>query len=55
MIKTTVYLPRELKRALAKAARAQRRSEADLLRQAVEVLTREATAPAPSLSPAAAG
>jgi hypothetical protein len=49
MKKTTVYLPEELKKALARVAREQRRSEADLLRQAVAALTADSTAPAPRL------
>ncbi len=49
MEKTTVYLPRELKRALAGLARARGCSEAELLREAVSRLAREADAPAPRL------
>lgn len=49
MMKTTVYLPPELKRALAKVARQRRCSEAELLREAVSRLTGEAEAPAPRL------
>jgi hypothetical protein len=49
MKKTTVYLPVELKRALTRAARQRRRSEAELLREAVLTLTGEAEAPAPRL------
>ncbi|HSC25758.1 MAG TPA: CopG family transcriptional regulator [Vicinamibacterales bacterium] len=49
MQKTTVYLTRELKRALARLARERRCSEAELLREAVSQLTREADAPAPRL------
>jgi hypothetical protein len=47
MRKTTVYLPDDLKRALAKTARERGRSEAELLREAVARLTGEADAPAP--------
>lgn len=49
MEKTTVYLPRELKLALRRMARRQKRSEAELLREAVARLTHEAEAPAPTL------
>jgi hypothetical protein len=49
MTKTTVYLPVELKRALAKLARQRGCSEAELLREAVARLTREADAPLPKL------
>jgi hypothetical protein len=49
MMKTTVYLPPALKRALAKLARQRRCSEAELLRQAVARLTDESDAPAPRL------
>jgi Arc/MetJ-type ribon-helix-helix transcriptional regulator len=41
MRKTTVYLPEELKSQLEAVARRERRSEADLIREAVERLTRE--------------
>ena len=47
MTKTTVYLPDDLKKALARMAAEQRRSEADLLREAVATLTAGAAAPAP--------
>lgn len=49
MQKTTVYLPSELKRALTRVARQRRCSEAELLREAVQHLTREAEAPQPRL------
>jgi Arc/MetJ-type ribon-helix-helix transcriptional regulator len=49
MERTTVYLPRELKRALSRMARRQGRSEAALLREAVERLTSGQDAPAPRL------
>ena len=49
MKKTTVYLPGELKRALARLARERRCSEAELLRVAVARLTHEAHAPPPTL------
>ena len=47
MNKTTVYLPRELKRSLARAARQRGVSEAALLREAVARLVQDADAPAP--------
>lgn len=49
MTKTTVYLPDDLKKALARLAAEQRRSEADLLREAVASLTAGSAAPAPRL------
>jgi Arc/MetJ-type ribon-helix-helix transcriptional regulator len=49
MMKTTVYLPDDLKRALKRLARQRRCSEAELLREAVARLTGEADAPAPRL------
>jgi hypothetical protein len=49
MTKTTVYLPNDLKRALARLARQQGRSEAELLREAVARLTATGTAPPPTL------
>ena len=39
MEKTTVYLPDELKRALRRAARSTGRSEADLIREGVGLVT----------------
>lgn len=47
MKKTTVYLPEELKKALARVAAGQQRSEADLLREALAALIAAAVAPAP--------
>lgn len=49
MLKTTVYLPAELKRALTKLARQRQCSEAELLREAIARLAREDEAPAPKL------
>ncbi len=49
MKKTTVYLPDDLKAALERAAVAQGRSEAELIRQAVRELTRELEPPKPRL------
>lgn len=39
MEKTTVYLPDELKRALRRASRASGRSEADLIREGIGLVT----------------
>jgi hypothetical protein len=49
MMKTTVYLPRELKRALGRTARQRGCSEAALLREAVARITAEGETPAPVL------
>jgi len=49
MVKTTVYLPDELKRALKRVAEERQCSEADLLREAVARLTGDVDAPAPKL------
>lgn len=47
MQKTTVYLPDDLKRALQRAARETRRSEADLIRDGVRLVVAQGDAPAP--------
>lgn len=39
MEKTTVYLTTEQKRALARTAKLERRSEADLIREGIETIT----------------
>jgi hypothetical protein len=39
MEKTTVYLTSEQKRSLARAAKLERRSEADLIREGIEAIT----------------
>jgi len=49
MTKTTVYLPAELKRALAKTASRLGVSEAALLREAVARITADESAPPPKL------
>jgi len=49
MVKTTVYLPDELKAALRRLAEQRQCSEADLLREAVARLTSGNDAPAPRL------
>jgi plasmid stability protein len=47
MEKTTVYLPEDLKRSLRALATASGRSEAELIRQALAVLTTSAPRPRP--------
>jgi plasmid stability protein len=47
--RTTVYLPDELKRALARVAAARGCSEAELVRQALAALAASAEAPEPRL------
>lgn len=47
MNKTTVYLPDDLKRAVARMAAASGRSEADLIRDAIGALTRTWERPRP--------
>lgn len=47
MIKTTVYLPDDLKQALDRLAAASGRSEADLIREAIGALARKAPRPRP--------
>ncbi len=49
MEKTTVYLPRDLKRALKRLASERRCSEAALLRDAISRLAGEASSPVPRL------
>ena len=49
MRRTTVYLPDELKAALARAAKARGKSEADLIREGVAQVTQEYEAPEPIL------
>lgn len=49
MMKTTVYLPAALKRALKRRARELGCSEAELLREAVSRITGETEPPAPRL------
>ena len=38
MVKTTVYLPEELKASLARMAKEQQRPEAELIREAIEAI-----------------
>ena len=49
MRKTTVYLPDDLKAALAQTASQTGRSEADLIREGIRLVSREARPPEPSL------
>ncbi len=49
MQKTTVYVPREQKLALARAAVARRCSEATLIREALQAVAAEAVPPKPRL------
>jgi len=49
MQKTTVYLPDELKRALARVATRRGVSEAELIREALRAITRDAVPPKPRL------
>lgn len=47
VVKTTVYLPDDLKEALDRLAAASGRSEADLIREAIGALARTAPRPRP--------
>ena len=49
MHRTTVYLPDELKAALARTARAEGQTEADLLREGVRLVTERHGRPKPTL------
>ena len=49
MNKTTVYIPDDLKRALARAALARGCSEAELIREALRALTSRVAPPRPRL------
>ena len=49
MHKTTVYIPKDVKRALGQAAAARRVSEAELIREALRALTAKAAPPPPRL------
>jgi Arc/MetJ-type ribon-helix-helix transcriptional regulator len=49
MHKTTVYLPDDVKRALGQAAAAREVSEAELIREALRMLTSKAVPPRPRL------
>ncbi len=49
MQKTTVYIPKDVKRALGELALARGVSEAELIREALRTVTLEARAPRPRL------
>jgi plasmid stability protein len=49
MVRTTIYLPDELKAALEQTARAEGRSEAEVVRSALATATAAHTYPAPRL------
>jgi hypothetical protein len=49
MQKTTIYLPEDLKHAMARLAQARGVSEAELVREALQALTKAATPPRPRL------
>jgi hypothetical protein len=49
MQKTTVYIPEDVKQALSRVAAARGVSEAELIREALRLLTAEATPPKPRL------
>lgn len=49
MDKTTVYLPGDLKRELARVAKSEGRSEAELIREGVRLVTQRAAAPEPRI------
>ena len=49
MTKTTIYLPKELKRQIKEAAKRESRSEAEIIREAIANAMRERTPPAPTL------
>jgi Arc/MetJ-type ribon-helix-helix transcriptional regulator len=45
MVKTTIYLPEQTKRRLTRAAARRHRSEAELIREAIDRLLRDEAAP----------
>ncbi|HWB71748.1 MAG TPA: CopG family transcriptional regulator [Egibacteraceae bacterium] len=49
MVKTTLYLPEELKAELERVAQMEQRSEADVIREALAELLRRRTRPKPRL------
>lgn len=55
MKKTTVYLPDDLKARLEQAAEASARSEADLIREGIELAVARVTPPLPSFGIFASG
>ena len=55
MKRTTVFLPDDLKAALERTARASSRSEADLIREGVRLVTADHSAPRPRIPLFASG
>lgn len=55
MVKTTLYLPIELKRLLERTAREEQRSEADIIRDALDQALAGRARPEPSLPLGASG
>lgn len=49
MVKTTVYLPESLKRSVERVAADERRSEADVIRDALDEYTRGRARPRPTI------
>jgi hypothetical protein len=49
MVKTTVYLPEKLKRQVKRAAARTKRSEAEIIREAIAAAMRRLTPPEPRL------
>jgi Ribbon-helix-helix protein, copG family len=49
MVKTTVYLPEDLKQRVTRTARLENRSEADVIRAALDAYVRERVPPRPKL------
>jgi predicted transcriptional regulator len=55
MVKTTVYLPEDLKASLERLAAEQGRSEAELIREAIQVMVGKGTLVSPKVPLVAAG
>ncbi len=49
MQKTTIYLPEKLKRQIGKVAKRDKKSEAEIIREALETMMRWRTAPKPTV------
>jgi len=49
MTKTTIYLPDELKEQIEQAAKRERRSEAEIIREALAAAMRDRTTPEPRI------
>jgi hypothetical protein len=49
MVKTTIYLPEKLKRQVKRAATRTKRSEAEIIREAIAAAMRRLTPPKPTL------